>query len=108
VFIDARIPVLLDPGDMLDAAVLIEGAAVPAGAIGTRFDLNPVHPPGCQCCVPRGPVADALAALFTRRARGELAFFRVVRAVGLSDAGREAVLDALANDPVASARFRLG
>ncbi len=39
---------------------------------------------------------------------GELAFFRVVRVLELSDAGRDAVLDALANDPVASARLRLG
>ena len=106
--IDARIPVLLDPADMSEAVVLIEGAPVPPGTVGTRFDLASTHAPGCACCGPRGPVAEALGSLFTRRARGELIFFQAVRAVGLSAAGRDAVLDAVANDPVASARFRLG
>ncbi len=107
-FIDARIPVLLSPGDLQDAAVLVEGTPLLDGAAGVRFDLACSHAPGCACCRPRGPVADALSSLFTRRARGELAFFRVVRVLELSDAGRDAVLDALANDPVASARLRLG
>lgn len=107
-FIDARIPVLLGSGDLQDGAVLIEGAPVPAGAVGVRFDLASDHAPACACCLPRGSVAEALSLLFTRRARGELPFFRTVRAVELSDAGQEAVWDALANDPVASARFRLG
>jgi len=107
-FIDARIPVLLGPGDLREAAVLVEGTPVLDGAAGVRFDLGYSHAPGCACCRPRGPVADALSSLFTGRARGELPFFRVVRVLGLSEAGRDAVLDTLANDPVASARFRLG
>ncbi len=106
--IDARIPVLIGSGAVAERAVLIEGAPVPAGVAGARFDLTSSHAPNCSCCTSRSPVAEALASLFTRRARGEVAFFRAVQAVGLSDAGRAALMDALANDPVASARFRIG
>ncbi len=105
-FIDARVPVHLGPDAPTDAAVLVEDAPIPAGAAGARFELSS-HALDCACCTPRSPVAQALAFLFAERARGNLPFFNSVRALGLSGPGRDAVLDALSNDPVASARFRL-
>jgi hypothetical protein len=91
-------------------AVLIEGeSAAPAGRPVQCFRLSPGlagHAPGCACCVPRGPVAEALSRLFLARARGEVAWFHAV-AVHASPAGQAAVRAALATDQVAAGRFRL-
>ncbi len=109
---DPRIPVRF--ADLAaagaDEAVLIEGsAAVRAGLAVARFQLPAfgAHPAGCACCLPRGPVAEALGRLFLARARGEVGFFRSVVAVAATTAGRRAIDDALAGDPVVTARFRL-
>jgi len=106
---DDRIPVRFAPAGP-DDAVLIEGdAAAPPGYPLARFRLSPglvSHPAGCACCVPRGPVTDALGRLFLARARGEVRWFRAV-AVVASPAGESAVRAALAADRVAAARFRL-
>ena len=111
-FIDARVPVRFAPPDTITAgdAVLIEGTAPePEGHPVARFTL-PVtgHFSGCACCLPRGPVAEALSRLFQARARGEVAFFRAVMAVPATAAGETAIRAALAEDVFVAARFRAG
>jgi len=108
---DARIGVRF--GAAADAgpedALLIEGDSPADRPAVARFPL-PVriaaHPPGCLCCAPRGPAAQALGRLFLARARGELPWFRSVVAVTRSAAGADAVRAALADDVVTTARFR--
>ena len=112
-FLDARVPVRFavpaQPG--ADTAWLVQDdAPAPAGASVARFRLPPAeagHPVDCRCCVPRGPVAEALSRLFLARARGEVAFFRAVIALPSDAAGAETIKAALAADPVLMARFRL-
>lgn len=115
-FMDARVPVRFaapdQPGDQAgpEDALLIEGdAPAPPGHAMARFVLpeKPAHPIGCACCLPRGPVAEALTKLFLARVRGEVAFFRAVVALPASAAGAAAIRAALADDPLVSARFRL-
>jgi hypothetical protein len=93
-----------------DEAVLIEGdAGAPCGQPVARFRIARAlagHAPGCACCVPRDPAAQALGRLFLARARGEVAWFRSV-AVLATPAGEAAVRVALADDQVSSCRFRL-
>jgi len=113
-FVDARVPVLFASLNDADstAALLIEGEApAPEGVPVARFTdaaATGPHPPGCPCCAARSPAAVALAALFLARARGELAFFRVVVAVCRTPDGESAVRAALAADPLVSAWFRPG
>ena len=100
-FVDARIPVVNGTAESAasDDVVLLEGR---------DFVFSPSgHPVGCACCVARGPVAEAFSRLLLARVRGEISFFRRVLAVTCTAEGREAVLGALAKDPVVSARFRL-
>ena len=91
-------------------AALVEGdAPAPPGQPTARFRLKPGlagHVPGCACCVPRGPVAEALSRLFLARARGEVAWFRTV-AVLATPAGEAAVRAEVARDQVSAGRFRL-
>ncbi len=125
-FLDARLHVAC--GTLADAgradALLIEGeAAAPDGHATARFILPPAdalpagafpagalpagaHPAACPCCVPRGPAAAALAALFLARARGGTQWFDRVLAVTATERGRAAVAAALSEDPLVSARFR--
>jgi hypothetical protein len=111
-FLDARVPVAF--GDAVEVtpetALLVEGdAAVPEGAIAMHFTVpapGSDHPAGCACCIPRGPAAEALTRLFLGRARAELPWFGRVHVIAAA-AGRQAVLAALEEDPVVSARFRL-
>jgi hypothetical protein len=109
---DDRVPVRFGSGDAAgpDAALLVEGdTVVPPGHAVVRFRLGPGligHPFGCACCVPRGPVAEALGRLFLARARGEVAFFRLVVVVATPE-GEAAVRAALAEDQVSAGRFRL-
>lgn len=111
--LDARIPVRFArcaEGAGESAWLAQDGVAVPGGVPVVWFRLPPSslgNPWGCACCVPRGPVAEALGRLFLARARGEMAFFRNVRVVTRDAAGEAAVRDALAHDPVLSARYRL-
>jgi hypothetical protein len=106
---DDRVPVRFGPSEAGDA-LLVEGdAAIPAGRPVARFRLAPRlggHAPGCACCVPRGPVAEALGRLFIARARGEVAWFRAV-AVAATPAGEAAVRAALADDQLCAGRFRV-
>ncbi len=106
---DGRIPVLLAGAEAAGAgdAVLLEGdGALPPGAAERFSAAAGSHALGCVCCVPRSDAARALARLFLARARGEVAFRRVV-AVTSSPAGRAAVAAAVAGDVLASARFRM-
>ena len=109
---DSRIPVrfgaLSDAAP--DAALLLEGGMEgPSGPPTARFEVpaNFGHPIGCACCLPRGPVAEALSRLYLARARGEAPLFGQVLAVTASSAGRRAVADALAADMLTKGRFRL-
>jgi hypothetical protein len=110
---DDRVPVRFGCGEAAgpDAALLVEGdAVVSAGHVMARFRLVPGltgHPFGCVCCVPRGPVAEALGRLFLARARGDVAFFRAVVVVVATPGGEAAVRSALADDQVSAGRFRL-
>jgi hypothetical protein len=110
---DDRVPVWFGSGEAAgpDAALLVEGdTVVSAGHVMARFRLGPGltgHPVGCTCCVPRGPVAEALGRLFLARARGEAAFFRSVVAVVATQAGEAAVRAELGEDQVSAGRFRL-
>ena len=100
-FVDARIAAVVGPAlsSAADDVVLMEGR---------DFVFLPVaHPAGCACCVARGPVAEAFSKLFLARVRGEIPYFRRVLVVTFSAKGQEAVIRALVEDPVVSARFRL-
>lgn len=90
-FVDARIPVVFGVEPGASDAVFIPESGV-------------AHPPGCGCCIARGPLATSLDRLFLGRVRGEVPWFtRVVIAVD-----DEAIRAAIATDVVLSARFRLG
>ena len=113
IFLDARVPVRIGSADQAgpDHALLIEqGAALPAACVPFAQFVVPVgltHPAGCACCVPRGPVAEALTRLFLARVRGETRHFSAVIAVPVSREGEAAIRAALLSDPMVSARFRL-
>ncbi len=117
--IDARVPVRLAdrmPDRLADGAlVLVErGLDVlpPRGGAAARLaDFAPSHETidpllACQCCAGRAPFAAELGRLFTERARGEVAFFRSVVAVG-TPRGLDQARDALASDPFLLGRYRL-
>lgn len=116
-FLDARIRVrLVSREDLAEAlraapdAVLLaeEGCALPVGRAGEHF--APVqagsHPAACACCGARGAAAIALDRLFLARAKGALPLFGAVLALTRSEAGAEAVREALARDPVVPMRYR--
>jgi len=108
---DMRIPVVFDDTDAgpADAWLLEEGRTAPAWAYAVTFALpnSPFgHATGCACCTPRGPAADALAAMFRARATGTAPFFgRVI--VLASAAGEAAIRAAVEADVIASARYRV-
>jgi G3E family GTPase len=61
---------------------------------------------GCVCCTVRGDLVDTLGELAARRARGEVAFSRVVvETTGLADPAP--VLHTLMADPALTSDFRL-
>ena len=109
---DPRLPLRFGPVASAGAgtALLIEGdAPAPPGVPFARFVLPAMvqaHPAGCACCVPRGPVAAALASLFLARARGG-AWFTEVLAVPRGPAGEAAIRATVAEDVLAVARFRI-
>jgi hypothetical protein len=111
--IDDRVPVRFGSAETAvpNDALLVEGEApAPAGRTVARFRLSPGvpgHRPGCVCCTPRGPVAEALGRLFLVRARAEVPFFDAVVAVLATPAGEAAVREALACDQLSAGRFRL-
>src|SRR3954452_17837379 len=97
---DDRVPVHFGPPQAGDAVLVEAGMMVPSGHPAAHFTLAPGlagHAAGCACCVPRGPVAEALGRLFLVRARGEVAWFGAV-AVLATPAGAAAVRAALAAD----------
>ncbi len=109
---DARVPIWIGPAEAAgpDDALLIEGGGtVPDGRVYARFVLPEAadHPSGCACCLPRGPVAEALTMLFLWRVRGEVQFFPRVVAIPRSAAGIAAIQAALREDAMVMARFRL-
>ncbi len=105
--LDARIPVVLAdrPGTTGTDATLEEGG--PTNGTRAGFEVSPGHAAGCTCCAARNNAGRALAALLHDRARGRTVFFTRVVAIPHTPAGRAELLDALRNDPVASACFRL-
>jgi hypothetical protein len=107
---EQRIPVYLDPATIPPSAAplawLVEQGAESGAPVMERFALSAAHAPGCGCCAPRGPAAQALARLFLRRARGEVAPFSALAVRTQSSAGREAVQAALTSDVLVAARFR--
>lgn len=109
---DARVKLRIGAADTAgpDDALLIEGdAAVADGRVHARFAVpeGTSHSIGCACCLPRGPVAEALSRLFLQRVRGDVKFFSEVVAVPRSAVGEAAIRAALQEDPLVMARFRL-
>jgi len=105
-FIDARIPVRFAAAGE-GAALLVEGDAPATGQAVARFTLAATgHAPGCACCLPRAPVAVALANLFRDRATGAVPFFTEILARPATAEGAAAIRAALAADPLVMARFR--
>jgi hypothetical protein len=90
-----------------DAALVEDGQDMPACGYAVRFALGSAgHLPGCACCTLRGPAADALTRMFRERATGLAPYFRRV-VVLASPEGEAAVREAMENDVVTSARFRV-
>ena len=106
IWMDARLPIRFGPLDSREhgEAVLTDGPVVsmPAAA----FVVQPGHVIDCTCCAPRSGAAAALAQLFHNRAIATGPAFKSVLAVMGRD-GEAAVRDAVLNDPLVSARFRL-
>jgi hypothetical protein len=111
-FLDARIPVVFatDPSEAApDDALLLEAdAPAPQGALAARFAAGADHAPACACCTGRSAAARALSDLFLARARGQAPFFKRVCVVSASAEGRDAVMEALTGDVLASGWFRVG
>jgi G3E family GTPase len=63
---------------------------------------------GCLCCTVRGELSDAIKALHSRRARGEIPPFRrvVIESTGLADP--LPVIATITADPVLKHHFRMG
>lgn len=110
--IDARIPVRLGAAEAVEpsTAWLVEaGAASPdKGGCTVTLDARASHPAACGCCGGRAPAAVALDRLFQARVRGTGPWFDQVAVASTSAEFRDAVRDAVRQDPVTRARFRLG
>ena len=118
---DSRIPVLfatltdlntgdqpLCPGDALLLALDATAPAVPGLAERVVMRLparQSRHPRGCNCCVPQTAAMQAMAVLFHRRARGEVAFFRRL-VVALDPAPASLLRAAMSEDRFVAARYR--
>jgi hypothetical protein len=88
-------------------ALLQEGRG--ASAPGHEwFTIEPSfgHPLRCACCTPRNAAGRALGRLLLARGRGTSPYFRRVIAVTRSEAAIQAVISAVADDPLASTWFR--
>jgi len=108
--LDARIPVLFGPPapDGKPTAWVSEAPApaLPPGAVvAVSFAGGATaHPAGCACCGARSAAATALDRLFQARVRGACAWFD---RVSVAEDAVEAVREALRDDAVAAARFRV-
>lgn len=106
---DSRIPVVFgtlaearpDDALLLDVAV----PAPPGRVVGRVGAAALLHAAGCNCCVSRDGVAQAMGALFVARARGEVAPFPRLL-VALDPAGAAAARAALAGDRLVAGRYR--
>src|SRR5271166_3685784 len=117
-FLDARIPVRFGSPDEAgpdDALLTVTDGRGPGAAGGQGVptvgfclpEADGAHPAACLCCLPRGPVAEALGRLFLARVRGEVPFFTAVLAVPRDARGEAAIREAVRDDPLLSARYRL-
>lgn len=116
--VDARIPVTLLPDAAAlpgalagrPAALLAEGALPqPAPAEASEsFAPQPRHAAACACCAGRSAAAQALDRLFQARVRGQAAWFDRVLVLAATPEGRAELAQALAQDPLTTARFRAG
>ena len=117
--LDARIPVsfLASSPALAEAlaagkpAALVTAAPtgpLPNGAVSAvSFEARVTsHLAACACCQGRSPAAQALDRLFQARARGQSGWFDRVLVLAGDGAG-EAVRNALREDALAAARFRL-
>jgi hypothetical protein len=105
---DMRIPIVLGAAPSpMDAVLVEDGKDMPAQGYAVRFTTTlPGHIAGCSCCTLRGPAADALGRMFRERATGNAPFFpRVV--VLASPAGEQAIREALEQDVVTRARYKI-
>ena len=66
------------------------------------------HAPACACCAGRSAAAQALDRLFQARVRGRAAWFDRVLVLAETEDGRAELAQALAQDPLTTARFRAG
>lgn len=118
--LDARIPLTLVADEAALAAALASGppaalvveappTPLPAGAVAlVSFDATTTaHAAGCACCAGRSPAAAALDRLFQARVRNACPWFDRVLALAGTPEAAAAIREALAQDAVASARFRL-
>jgi len=114
--LDARIPVSLLPADALadalaagkPAAVLGAPEGQTYGVASERFAAGASpHLVACACCQGRGEAAQALDRLFQARVRGTVPWFDRVLVLDEGCVGDE-IRQALAQDSLAAARYRLG
>jgi hypothetical protein len=117
---DARVPVVI-VGDYAAlaaalsegsrAAVLVEAPPMPmpknAIALASFDAFAPSHAGACACCGGRSPAAAALDRLFQARVRGACPWFERVVALAETTPARDAVAQALRDDAVTAARFRV-
>ncbi len=94
---DMRIPVVIGRMDQFASGDVVLAISEDPGG----------HVPGCGCCQTRGMAGTALGRLFLARARGEQPWFTRVMAICATVAAEASLRAALADDPIASARFRL-
>ena len=117
--LDARVPLILvgDEAGMAEALAAGPSAVLAAGELPTRpmvgavaalsFEVFTSHAVACACCGGRSPAALALDRLFQARVRGTVAWFDRVVALVPNEAAHGMVEDALRDDAVAAARFRI-
>lgn len=103
-FIDARIPVMFVEAAEPSAgdAVLLEGEGAPGPGREWFRHTDGQHPIGCMCCGTRNQAGLAIARLMLARGRGAAPYFTRILVVANSQDGRDAVLQALAGDPIAA------
>ena len=108
---DARIPVVFGKmTDLQPSDVLIRTSDMPVELRQTPqlvLNLDPIHAPGCACCMGRDPWADALNALFIAMMRGDRPSFDRLLAV-LDGPGAARLHNLLAQDRIVAARYRAG
>jgi hypothetical protein len=118
--LDARIPVSFVADEAALRAALAAGPpaavlaqapppAAPGAVAVVSFDstTTTAHGAACPCCCGRSPAAAALDRLFQARVRNACPWFERVLALAEDAEAAADIRDALAQDPLASVRFRL-